>query len=121
MSKTPYELIGQKALYQMIDHFYQLVEKDSCINHLFPGDFKETSRKQKQFLTQFLGGPDLYTQEHGHPMLKRRHMEFTISEYERDAWLENMHTAIQHAQLTAGVGDYLFERLRLTANHMVNS
>ena len=75
MSKTPYELIGQKALYQMIDHFYQLVEKDSRINHLFPGDFKETSRKQKQFLTQFLGGPDLYTQEHGHPMLKRRHME----------------------------------------------
>lgn len=48
-------------------------------------------------------------------------MEFTISEYERDAWLENMHTAIQHAQLPAGVGDYLFERLRLTANHMVNS
>ena len=121
MSKTPYELIGQKALYQMIDHFYQLVEKDSRINHLFPGDFKETSRKQKQFLTQFLGGTDLYTQEHGHPMLKRRHMEFTISEYERDAWLENMHTAIQHAQLPAGVGDYLFERLRLTANHMVNS
>ncbi|EJD88100.1 truncated hemoglobin YjbI [Staphylococcus epidermidis] len=121
MSKTPYELIGQKALYQMIDHFYQLVEKDSRINHLFPGDFKETSRKQKQFLTQFLGGPDLYIQEHGHPMLKRRHMEFTISEYERDAWLENMHTAIQHAQLPAGVGDYLFERLRLTANHMVNS
>ena len=86
MSKTPYELIGQKALYQMIDHFYQLVEKDSRLNHL-----------------------------------KRRHMEFTISEYERDAWLENMHTAIQHAELPAGVGDYLFERLRLTAHHMVNS
>ena len=24
-------------------------------------------------------------------------------------------------QTSAGVGDYLFERLRLTANHMVNS
>ena len=51
----------------------------------------------------------------------KRHMEFTITEYERDAWLENMHTAIQHANFPAGVGDYLFERLRLTANHMVNS
>ena len=30
-------------------------------------------------------------------MLKRRHMEFTITEYERDAWLENMYTAIQYA------------------------
>ena len=65
--------------------------------------------------------PDLYTQEHGHPMLKRRHMEFTITEYERDAWLENMYTAIQYANFPAGVGEYLFERLRLTANHMVNS
>ena len=105
----------------MIDYFYYLVERDNRINYLFPGDFNETSRKQKQFLTQFLGGPDLYTQEHGHPMLKRRHMEFTITEYERDAWLENMHTAIQYANFPAGVGDYLFERLRLTANHMVNS
>ena len=41
---------------------------------------KETSRKQKQFLTQFLGGPDLYTQEHGHPMLKRDiwHLELLL-------------------------------------------
>ena len=46
-------------------------------------------------------------------------MEFKITTYERDAWLENMHTAITEAQF--GVGEYLYERLRLTANHMVNS
>ena len=120
MATTPYDVIGEKALYDMIDYFYFLVENDQRINHLFPGDFKETSRKQKQFLTQFLGGPDLYTQEHGHPMLKR-HMEFRITTYERDAWLENMYKAINKAQFPAGVGEYLYERLRLTANHMVNS
>ena len=113
--------ILMEALYDMIDYFYFLVENDQRINHLFPGDFKETSRKQKQFLTQFLGGPDLYTQEHGHPMLKKRHMEFRITTYERDAWLENMYKAINKAQFPAGVGEYLYERLRLTANHMVNS
>lgn len=121
MATTPYDVIGEKALYDMIDYFYFLVENDQRINHLFPGDFKETSRKQKQFLTQFLGGPDLYTQEHGHPMLKKRHMEFRITTYERDAWLENMYKAINKAQFPAGVGEYLYERLRLTANHMVNS
>jgi len=121
MATTPYDVIGEKALYDMIDYFYFLVENDQRINHLFPGDFKETSRKQKQFLTQFLGGPDLYTQEHGHPMLKKRHMEFRITTYERDAWLENMYKAINKAQFPAGVGEYLYERLCLTANHMVNS
>ncbi|MDT3960259.1 truncated hemoglobin YjbI [Staphylococcus kloosii] len=121
MTQTPYEVIGAEALYDLIDNFYALVAQDTRINHLFPTNLSETSRKQKQFLTQFLGGPNLYTQEHGHPMLKRRHLEFTITHFERDAWLENMHQAITNAQLPAGVGDYLYERLRLTANHMVNS
>lgn len=121
MTQTPYDVIGAEALYDLIDNFYSLVAQDTRINHLFPTDLSETSRKQKQFLTQFLGGPNLYTQEHGHPMLKRRHLEFTITSFERDAWLENMHQAITNAQLPAGVGDYLYERLRLTANHMVNS
>lgn len=57
MTTTPYDIIGKEALYDMIDYFYTLVEKDERLNHLFPGDFAETSRKQKQFLTQFLGGP----------------------------------------------------------------
>ncbi|PTJ26262.1 globin [Staphylococcus simulans] len=121
MALTPYEVIGQERLYHMIDYFYSLVEQDERINHLFPGDFAETSRKQKQFLTQFLGGPALYTEEHGHPMLKMRHMDFRITTFERDAWLENMNKAIQHAELPAGVDEYLYERLRLTANQMVNS
>ncbi|HCT0530866.1 TPA: globin [Staphylococcus pseudintermedius] len=120
MTQTPYEVIGQERLYQLIDHFYSLVEQDNRINHLFPGDFTETARKQKQFLTQFLGGPDLYTQEHGHPMLRMRHLPFPIDDKAKEAWLENMHTAITHAQLPHGAGDYLYERLRLTANHMVN-
>ncbi|HAR6397684.1 TPA: globin [Staphylococcus pseudintermedius] len=120
MTQTPYEVIGQERLYQLIDHFYSLVEHDNRINHLFPSDFAETARKQKQFLTQFLGGPDLYTQEHGHPMLRMRHLPFPIDDKAKEAWLENMHTAITHAQLPHGAGDYLYERLRLTANHMVN-
>lgn len=121
MTQTPYDVIGAQALYNLIDNFYSLVSQDIRINHLFPEDLTETSRKQKQFLTQFLGGPSLYTEEHGHPMLKRRHLDFTITHLERDAWLENMQRAIIDAQLPAGVGDYLYERLRLTANHMVNS
>lgn len=49
MTQTPYEVIGQERLYQLIDHFYSLVEQDNRINHLFPGDFAETARKQNSF------------------------------------------------------------------------
>ena len=119
MTQTPYEVIGQDALFKMIDHFMiwlnVMIESIIC--------FLEILKKQaenKTILNTILGGPQLYTEEHGHPMLKR-HLEFVITTYERDAWLENMYKAIQQADFSAGVGDYLYERLRLTANHMVNS
>lgn len=118
---TPYEHIDTKDLYAMIDHFYNLVKQDDRINHLFPNDFSETSRKQKQFLTQFLGGPALYTEEHGHPMLRQRHLPFKISEIERDAWLENMYVALKASNINQDIAIFLFERLKLTANHMVNA
>ena len=53
-------------------------------------------------------------------MLRMRHMSFPIDHQAKAAWLENMHIAITEAQLPYGVGDYLYERLSLTANHMVN-
>ncbi|WP_279306416.1 globin [Macrococcus armenti] len=119
--ETPYTQIGQETLYKMIDIFYQYVEQDTRINHLFPGDFAETSRKQKQFLTQFLGGPSLYTDEHGHPMLRARHLPFTIGPNEKDAWLENMYKAAHEVHMDSDVRDYLLTRLTLTAEHMVNA
>ncbi|WP_305129191.1 immunity protein YezG family protein, partial [Staphylococcus aureus] len=38
-------------------------------------------------LTQFLGGPNIYTEEHGHPMLRKRHIDFTITDFTRDGKL----------------------------------
>ncbi|WP_198550645.1 globin [Macrococcoides caseolyticum] len=121
MLNTPFEQIGQETLYEMIDIFYRYVAHDTRINHLFHGDFEETSRKQKQFLTQFLGGPTLYSDEHGHPMLRGRHMPFTIGSQEKDAWLENMYRAAHEVDMDKDVRTYLLQRLTLTAEHMVNA
>ncbi|MCE4955724.1 globin [Macrococcoides caseolyticum] len=115
-----YERIGQDTLYEMIDIFYHYVARDTRINHLFPGDFEETARKQKQFLTQFLGGPTLYSDEHGHPMMRARHMHFEIGELEKNAWLENMYRAAHEVEMEDEVRNYLLQRLTLTAEHMKN-
>ncbi|KAA1042792.1 globin [Macrococcus equipercicus] len=118
---SPYEAIGQEKLYAVIDRFYDYVKADDRINHLFPAELNETARKQKQFLTQFLGGPSLYTEEHGHPMLRMRHLPFQITPAARDAWLENMHRALDDFEIDEPVKNYIFERLSLTATHMVNT
>ncbi|MFC7339744.1 globin, partial [Haloferula chungangensis] len=94
-----YETIGQEKLYEMIDVFYQYVEKDDRINFLFPGDWEDTAYKQKLFQTQFLGGPNLYNETFGHPMMRARHMPFKITEKSRDAWLDNMRKAMNDVGL----------------------
>ncbi|ARK31456.1 globin domain-containing protein [Halalkalibacter krulwichiae] len=120
-SQTPYETLGgEQVLSQLVDTFYTKVSQHSDLAPLFPDDLTETARKQKQFLTQFLGGPTLYTDEHGHPMLRARHMPFVITPIQAEAWLFCMKEAMDEIELTGPIRDYMIERLTMTANHMVN-
>lgn len=88
---TIYEAIGgQEAVERLVEAFYARVGKHPALTPIFPDDLTETARKQKQFLTQFFGGPPLYTSEHGHPRLRARHIPFEITPSRRNAWLECM-------------------------------
>lgn len=117
----PFKEIGEEKLYRMIDIFYSYVAEDDRMNFLFPDDLSETAYKQKLFQTQFLGGPNLYNQEYGHPMMKMRHMPFRITPHAKEAWLENMGKAMDDVGLDEAMREYLMARYTMTANHMVNS
>lgn len=54
---APYEAIGEELLSQLVDTFYERVASHPLLKPIFPSDLTETARKQKQFLTQYLGGP----------------------------------------------------------------
>lgn len=116
-----YKEIGEEKLHKMIDIFYDYVKNDDRINYLFPDDLTETAYKQKLFQTQFLGGPNLYNEKYGHPMLRARHMPFKISPAAGEAWLENMNQAILDVEIENELREYLMARYTLTAKHMVNS
>ncbi|WP_051475630.1 hypothetical protein [Bacillus sp. J37] len=118
---TPYEAIGEETLSQLVDTFYSHVQKHPLLAPIFPDDLTETARKQKQFLTQYLGGPQLYTEEHGHPMLRARHLPFEITPSRANAWISCMQTAMKETGLEGEIRDFLLHRLQLTAHHMVNT
>ncbi|WP_102692878.1 globin domain-containing protein [Rummeliibacillus pycnus] len=117
----PFEEIGKEKLYKMIDIFYSKVANNPKLKPIFPDDLSETARKQKQFQTQYLGGPNLYTEEHGHPMLKARHMPFKITPERAQAWLECMSEAMDEIGLEGKFRDIYYQRLVLTAHHMINA
>ncbi|MFK2825804.1 hypothetical protein QYG89_08990 [Bacillus sp. B190/17] len=119
-SIAPFEYIGEEKLSKLVNIFYSKVGQHPDLFPIFPDDLTETARKQKQFLTQYLGGPPLYTEEHGHPMLRARHMPFPITPKRASAWLACMREAMDEVGLHGDIRDFFYHRLELTANHMVN-
>ncbi|UII57028.1 globin [Cytobacillus spongiae] len=121
VNHTPYELIGEDTLTQLVDTFYLKVGQHPKLAPIFPKELSETARKQKQFLTQYLGGPPIYTSEHGHPMLRARHMPFEITESRAKAWITCMSEAMDEVGLEGPIREDFFSRLVLTAQHMINT
>ncbi|PSL50909.1 hemoglobin [Salsuginibacillus halophilus] len=119
--QTLFDYIGETKLHQLVDAFYARVQEHPDLAPIFPDDLTETARKQKQFLTQFFGGPPLYTEEHGHPMLRARHMPFTITPVRASAWVFCMEEAMEDTGIEEEVQEHMLERLTLTARHMINS
>ncbi len=119
---TPYEMIGgDEKVAALVKAFYSRVKAHPDLSPIFPDDLSETERRQHQFLSQFFGGPPLYEQEHGHPRLRMRHMPFPITPRRAEAWLSCMDAAMNEVGIEGAIKQALFERLTMTAHHMVNT
>jgi hemoglobin len=111
---------GNETLKLLTDRFYDLVFDHELISRLFKSDKTEIKEKQRLFLTQFLGGPQLYSDIHGHPMMRARHMPHVITEDDAIAWLSCMSQAIGSLKIDKALKDELFDRFPRTAFFMVN-
>jgi hemoglobin len=121
-TKTPYYLLGEReGIKKLVTTFYGLVSQDPLLSPLFPDELTETAYKQTQFLSQFFGGPPLYTEEYGHPMLRARHMPFPITNTHAKAWIACMERAMTIQKIEPELQSFLLSRLKMTAYHMVNT
>ncbi|HLU23487.1 MAG TPA: globin [Bacillaceae bacterium] len=117
-----YDQIGPDMIEQLVNAFYPKVYADPNISHLFEGDMSIIMEKQRMFLTQFLGGPPLYSQEYGPPAMRRRHLPFEITPSRAQSWLRCMGEAFEEIGLSEHpVGPMFYERLKQVAAIMVNT
>lgn len=99
--QTLFELIGgTETVDKLVEAFYPRVFSHPDLIPLFTGDINEIMRKQKMFLTQFLGGLPLYSQEFGPPAMRHRHMPFEITPKRAAAWLSCMQEAMDEIGLS---------------------
>ena len=121
MSAELYHALGgETGIRRIVEAFYRRVAEDPILKPIFPEDLTETARKQFLFLTQFFGGPALYSAEFGAPMLRARHLRFPISPRRARRWLELMREAFSEAGIDPATTELAFLRLTKTAMHMVN-
>ncbi|PKM35119.1 MAG: globin [Gammaproteobacteria bacterium HGW-Gammaproteobacteria-10] len=121
---TPYELIGgEKALLSLVDRFYFFMDtlpEAEGIRAMHQPDLSGARDKLFKFLSGWLGGPDLFICEYGHPRLRARHFPFAIGESERDQWMLCMKKALSELPMDARLRAELSEALQQLATHMIN-
>lgn len=120
MQPTLYEKLGSENISRLVNQFYNLVFVHPEISHLFKTEKEVIKEKQRLFLTQFLGGPALYSEQYGHPQLRARHLPHPIGNDEAVAWLACMSKAISTLPIDEPLKDELFKRFVPTAMFMVN-
>jgi hemoglobin len=121
---TPYEMIGGEAkLRALVDRFYDLMELEPRYAELRAahGSTLEHAREKLfMFLSGWLGGPPLYTDKFGHPMLRARHLPFSIGAVERDQWIACMGQAMAELEVPEPFRLGLLGNLYKTADWMRN-
>lgn len=115
------ELGGQPGVRKIVESFYPKVLKDPLIGPLFPQEISSVMDKQELFLSQFFGGPDLYTEQNGHPRMRARHMPFEITTEHAEAWLSCMSQALEETVESEPLRQAVLERLKVSAHFFVNS
>lgn len=95
---TDFERIGGEAgVRALVDSFYRHMEsllEARIVRALHPPDLALVRELLFKYLVGWLGGPQLYVAERGHPRLRRRHLAFPIGDAERDAWMACMTLAL---------------------------
>ncbi len=121
---TPYALLGGDAgVRKLVDTFYDLMDEVPeyhLIRKLHPQDLASSREKLYLFLSGWLGGPPLYMEKHGHPMLRARHLPFSIGIAERDAWLACMLQAMEDNGIEEALRAGLLKAFFGTADWMRN-
>lgn len=110
-------------LRQLVERFYCYMNElpqARPIRKMHAADLSAAADKLFKFLSGWLGGPDLFVQEFGHPRLRARHFPFPIGVKERDQWMLCMNKALDDTPMDAELRELMRRALSQTATHMIN-
>jgi len=121
---TPFEMLGgEPAVLGLVQRFYDLMDLEPAYRELramHPTHLEGSRDKLFWFLCGWLGGPQHYIERFGHPMLRARHLPFSIGIAERDQWLACMKQAMGEVDIGVALAERLAAAFFNTADWMRN-
>ena len=121
---SPYQLLGgEPAIRSLVDRFYfymDILPEAAPIRAMHSPSLASAKSKLFKYLSGWLGGPNLYIEEFGHPMLRARHLPFAIGAAERDQWMLCMNKALTEMEMDENLRANLQTALQNLATHMIN-
>lgn len=124
MRNPHFELIGgEPAIARLVERFYHYMDvlpEARGIRAMHAPDLGPAKAVLVKFLTEWLGGPRIYSTERGHPRLRQKHIEFPIGEAERDAWMLCMRLALEDVVPDATLRQQLDQAFYKTADFIRN-
>lgn len=124
MIPSHYERIGgAEKVRALVKRFYEIMDElpeTHGIRKLHPASLRGSEEKLFEFLSGWMGGPQLYTEKHGHPMLRQRHLPFPIADAERDQWMLCMRQALEEVVEDDKLRAELTASFLKVADHMRN-
>lgn len=121
---THYQRIGgAEKVRELVKSFYELMDalpEAYGVRKMHAEDLQSANDKLFKFLSGWMGGPQLFVEEYGHPMLRRRHLPFAIGDAERDQWMLCMNRALSEVVEDAALRHELSDAFTKVADHMRN-
>jgi hemoglobin len=121
---TPYGRMGGEAgVRRFTRRFYALMDalpEAAACRAIHPPSLGDSEQKLFEYLTGWLGGPPLYVQKHGPPMLRRRHLQAPIAGVEIEGWLACFRRAWAETVEDQALGPLVLPQVEGLARHMRN-
>lgn len=108
----------------MAERFYDIMQSDPQARELLnmhPQPMQGIRQRFFEFLSGWLGGPQLFVEKYGHPRLRARHLPFKIDPKMRDQWLHCMYQVLDEQVKDALLKQQLKAQFTQLAHHMINT
>ena len=126
MANAYEQLGGSEKIRAVVETFYEeMFTHEPALTKLHRTDpdgrvAKPMRDKVALYLIGWMGGPQEYVAQTGHPRLRSRNFHVQVDKAMRDAWMRSMNKAFDQHAVSGEVRAFLDEKLSALADHMRN-